>query len=152
MARRVLSNLDEALEDLTNLKELRRGLVRVAAPERKAHVTDDDLGQIEAVCLELRGSFAHLEHGSASLDHLGHGGHRVVEERPSGLPRIDVVKGPQRASGSHQGRVLRPDGARLVVEVGKALGCRQGSDRLLEQRGDRLWGQLVAHRRSGLLI
>jgi DNA-binding transcriptional LysR family regulator len=33
MARRVLSNLDEALGNLTNLKELRRGLVRVAAPE-----------------------------------------------------------------------------------------------------------------------
>lgn len=33
MARRVLSNLDEALEGLTNLKELRRGLVRLAAPE-----------------------------------------------------------------------------------------------------------------------
>jgi DNA-binding transcriptional LysR family regulator len=33
MVRRVLSNLDEALESLTNLKELRRGLVRVAAPE-----------------------------------------------------------------------------------------------------------------------
>jgi DNA-binding transcriptional LysR family regulator len=33
MARRVLANLDEALESLTNLKELRRGLVRVAAPE-----------------------------------------------------------------------------------------------------------------------
>ena len=33
MARRVLSNLDEALESLTSLKELRRGLVRVAAPE-----------------------------------------------------------------------------------------------------------------------
>jgi DNA-binding transcriptional LysR family regulator len=33
MARRVLANLDEALENLTNLKELRRGLVRVAAPE-----------------------------------------------------------------------------------------------------------------------
>jgi DNA-binding transcriptional LysR family regulator len=34
MARRVLSNLDEALDNLTNLKELRRGLVRVAAPKR----------------------------------------------------------------------------------------------------------------------
>jgi DNA-binding transcriptional LysR family regulator len=33
MARRVIANLDEALESLTNLKELRRGLVRVAAPE-----------------------------------------------------------------------------------------------------------------------
>jgi len=33
LARRVLANLDEALESLTNLKELRRGLVRVAAPE-----------------------------------------------------------------------------------------------------------------------
>lgn len=33
MARRVLSNLNEALEGLTNLKELRRGLVRLAAPE-----------------------------------------------------------------------------------------------------------------------
>jgi DNA-binding transcriptional LysR family regulator len=33
MARRVLSSLDEALDNLTNLKELRRGLVRVAAPE-----------------------------------------------------------------------------------------------------------------------
>ena len=33
MARRVLANLDEALDNLTNLKELRRGLVRVAAPE-----------------------------------------------------------------------------------------------------------------------
>ena len=33
MARRVLANLDEALDSLTNLKELRRGLVRVAAPE-----------------------------------------------------------------------------------------------------------------------
>ncbi len=33
MARRVLSDLDEALESLGNLKELRRGLVRVAAPE-----------------------------------------------------------------------------------------------------------------------
>lgn len=33
MVRRVLSNLDEALESLTSLKELRRGLVRVAAPE-----------------------------------------------------------------------------------------------------------------------
>lgn len=33
MVRRVLSSLDEALESLTNLKELRRGLVRVAAPE-----------------------------------------------------------------------------------------------------------------------
>ena len=33
MARRVLASLDEALESLTNLKELRRGLVRVAAPE-----------------------------------------------------------------------------------------------------------------------
>ena len=33
MARRVLLSLDEALESLTNLKELRRGLVRVAAPE-----------------------------------------------------------------------------------------------------------------------
>jgi DNA-binding transcriptional LysR family regulator len=33
MVRHVLSSLDEALESLTNLKELRRGLVRVAAPE-----------------------------------------------------------------------------------------------------------------------
>jgi DNA-binding transcriptional LysR family regulator len=33
MARRVLTSLDEALESLINLKELRRGLVRVAAPE-----------------------------------------------------------------------------------------------------------------------
>ena len=33
MARRVLANLDEALESVTSLKELRRGLVRVAAPE-----------------------------------------------------------------------------------------------------------------------
>ena len=33
MVRRVLANLDEALESLTSLKELRRGLVRVAAPE-----------------------------------------------------------------------------------------------------------------------
>jgi DNA-binding transcriptional LysR family regulator len=33
MVRRVLSSLDEALESLTNLKELRRGIVRVAAPE-----------------------------------------------------------------------------------------------------------------------
>jgi DNA-binding transcriptional LysR family regulator len=33
MARRVLANLDEALDSVTNLKELRRGLVRVAAPE-----------------------------------------------------------------------------------------------------------------------
>lgn len=33
MARRVLSTLEEALDSLTDLKELRRGLVRVAAPE-----------------------------------------------------------------------------------------------------------------------
>ena len=33
MARRVLSELDEALDSLVQLKELRRGLVRVAAPE-----------------------------------------------------------------------------------------------------------------------
>lgn len=33
MARRVLVDLDEALAGLTNLKDLRRGLVRVAAPE-----------------------------------------------------------------------------------------------------------------------
>ena len=33
MAQRVLLSLDEALDNLTNLKELRRGLVRVAAPE-----------------------------------------------------------------------------------------------------------------------
>lgn len=33
MVRRVLACLDEALEGVTNLKELRRGLVRVAAPE-----------------------------------------------------------------------------------------------------------------------
>ena len=33
MVRRVLASLDEALDSLTNLKELRRGLVRVAAPE-----------------------------------------------------------------------------------------------------------------------
>lgn len=33
MARRVLADLDEALDSLSNLKELRRGLVRVAAPE-----------------------------------------------------------------------------------------------------------------------
>src|SRR3954447_10266082 len=33
MARRVLSRLDEGLDNLTNPKELRRGLVRVAAPE-----------------------------------------------------------------------------------------------------------------------
>jgi DNA-binding transcriptional LysR family regulator len=33
MVRRVLGSLDEALESLTNLKELRRGIVRVAAPE-----------------------------------------------------------------------------------------------------------------------
>ena len=33
MARRVLADLDEALDNLVNLKELRRGLVRVAAPE-----------------------------------------------------------------------------------------------------------------------
>lgn len=33
MVRRVLADLDEALESVTNLKELRRGLVRVAAPE-----------------------------------------------------------------------------------------------------------------------
>jgi DNA-binding transcriptional LysR family regulator len=33
MARRVLLDLDEALKGLSNLKELRRGLVRVAAPE-----------------------------------------------------------------------------------------------------------------------
>lgn len=33
MVRRVLADLDEALGSVTNLKELRRGLVRVAAPE-----------------------------------------------------------------------------------------------------------------------
>lgn len=33
LVRRVLSDLDEALESVDNLKELRRGLVRVAAPE-----------------------------------------------------------------------------------------------------------------------
>lgn len=33
MVRRLLNNLEEALESVTNLKELRRGLVRVAAPE-----------------------------------------------------------------------------------------------------------------------
>jgi len=33
MVRRVLADLDEALESVSNLKELRRGLVRVAAPE-----------------------------------------------------------------------------------------------------------------------
>jgi DNA-binding transcriptional LysR family regulator len=33
LVRRVLSNLDDALESLTDMKELRRGLVRVAAPE-----------------------------------------------------------------------------------------------------------------------
>jgi DNA-binding transcriptional LysR family regulator len=33
MARRVLASLDEALDSLSNLKELRRGVVRVAAPE-----------------------------------------------------------------------------------------------------------------------
>jgi len=33
MVRRVLADLDEALNSVTNLKELRRGLVRVAAPE-----------------------------------------------------------------------------------------------------------------------
>lgn len=33
MVRRVLADLDEALESVVNLKELRRGLVRVAAPE-----------------------------------------------------------------------------------------------------------------------
>lgn len=33
MVRRVLSNLDEALTNLANLKDLRRGLVRIAAPE-----------------------------------------------------------------------------------------------------------------------
>src|SRR5690606_16393892 len=33
MVRRVLADLDEALANVTNLKELRRGLVRVAAPE-----------------------------------------------------------------------------------------------------------------------
>ncbi|MFH1345841.1 MAG: LysR family transcriptional regulator [Pseudomonadota bacterium] len=33
MVRRVLANLDEALDSVTSLKELRRGLVRVAAPE-----------------------------------------------------------------------------------------------------------------------
>ncbi len=33
MVRRVLASLDEALESVTSLKELRRGLVRVAAPE-----------------------------------------------------------------------------------------------------------------------
>jgi DNA-binding transcriptional LysR family regulator len=33
MVRRVLVDLDEALESVTNLKDLRRGLVRVAAPE-----------------------------------------------------------------------------------------------------------------------
>lgn len=33
MARRVLADLDEALANLSNLKDLRRGLVRVAAPE-----------------------------------------------------------------------------------------------------------------------
>jgi DNA-binding transcriptional LysR family regulator len=32
---RVLGDLDEALASLANLKELRRGLVRVAAPETK---------------------------------------------------------------------------------------------------------------------
>lgn len=33
LARRVLADLDEALQSVTNLKELRRGVVRVAAPE-----------------------------------------------------------------------------------------------------------------------
>jgi DNA-binding transcriptional LysR family regulator len=33
MVRRVIADLDEALEGVSNLKELRRGLVRVAAPE-----------------------------------------------------------------------------------------------------------------------
>src|SRR3546814_12769577 len=33
MVRRVLADLDEALENVTNLKELRRGLVRVDATE-----------------------------------------------------------------------------------------------------------------------
>ena len=33
MARRVLATLDEALDSVTNLKDVRRGIVRVAAPE-----------------------------------------------------------------------------------------------------------------------
>src|SRR5690606_23242918 len=33
MVRRVLATLDEALASLSNLKELRRGVVRLAAPE-----------------------------------------------------------------------------------------------------------------------
>src|SRR5690606_4571501 len=33
LVRRLLGNLEEALESVTNLKELRKGVVRVAAPE-----------------------------------------------------------------------------------------------------------------------
>src|SRR3546814_1254074 len=43
MVRRVLADLDEALENVTNLKELRRGLVRVAAPETRSEEHTSEL-------------------------------------------------------------------------------------------------------------
>lgn len=73
MVRRVLSSLEEALDSLSDLKELRRGLVRVAAPEPLSCTLMPDLVaryQAEQSGIEVRFEDVPIE---MVLDGLQHG-------------------------------------------------------------------------------
>lgn len=72
--RRVLSSLEEALESLSDLKELRRGLVRVGAPEPLSCTLMPDLVaryQVDQPGIEVRFEDVPIER---VLDGLQHGG------------------------------------------------------------------------------
>ena len=100
MVRRVLADLDEALKNITNLKELRRGLVRVAAPETLSCTLLPELiagyGQrhpgvdIRFDDVPIEGVLAGLHDGSADIG-FGPAGVLTDEAVHAHLIRIDPL-------------------------------------------------------------
>ncbi len=91
MSRRVLSTLEEALDSLTDLKELRRGLVRVAAPEPLSCTLMPDLiagYQNAQQGIEVRFEDVPIEQVLAGLQQ----GSMDVGFGPAGLIEDDMVE------------------------------------------------------------
>ena len=91
MARRVLASLDEALDSLSNLKELRRGVVRLAAPEPLSCTLMPQLiasYTADHPCIELRFEDVPIERVLAGL----HNGSTDVGFGPAGSLVDDAIE------------------------------------------------------------
>lgn len=112
MVRQVLGSLDEALEGLTNLKELRRGVVRVAAPET-----------LSCTLLPELIAMYHAQHPGVDVRFEDVPIERVLESVEDGS--VDIGFGPARVAvhDSLDVRVLWADPLRVALRADDPLAA-----------------------------